>query len=95
MRRSIASDGRRGHVLVVARLCTTDLGTVLAGTVARASPIAVGEMKASVDGALGLFLQPVKHRWPCPEHIMAKLAGPSNAENNPNTNPNPNIYTAT
>ena len=22
-------------------------------------------------------------------------AGPSNAENNPNTNPNPNIYTAT
>jgi len=88
MRRSIAPDGRRGHVLVVARLCTTDLGTVLA-------PIAVGEMKASVDGALGLFLQPVKHRWPCPEHIMAKLAGPSNAENNPNTNPNPNIYTAT
>jgi len=43
------------------------------------------------------FLQPVKHRWPCPEHIMAKWAGPSNAENNPNTNPNPNlnIYTAT
>jgi len=49
-----------------------------------------------VDGAL--FLQPVKHRWPCPEHIMAKCAGPSNAENNANTNPNPNlnpnIYTA-
>ena len=44
-----------------------------------------------------LFLQPVKHRWPCPEHIMAKWAGPSNAENNPNTNHNPNlnIYTAT
>jgi len=26
---------------------------------------------------------------------MAKLAGPSNAENNPNSNPNPNIYTTT
>jgi len=42
-----------------------------------------------------LFVQPVKHRWPCLEHIMAKWAGPSNAENNPNTNPNPSIYTAT
>jgi len=40
-----------------------------------------------------LFLQPVRRRWPCPEHIMAKWAGPSNAENNPNTNPN--IYTPT
>ena len=30
-----------------------------------------------------LFLQPVKHRWACPEHIMA------------NPNPNSNIYTAT
>jgi len=36
---------------------------------------------AASGGAL--FLQPVKHRWPCPEHIMA----------NPNRNPNPNRNT--
>ena len=52
---------------------------------------------AFYDGAL--FLQSVKHRWPWPEHIMAKWAGPSNAENDANTNPNPNlnpnIYAAT
>ena len=26
-----------------------------------------------------LFWQPAKPRWACPEHIMAKWAGPSNA----------------
>ena len=44
----------------------------------------VTSSSSSSSGAL--FLQPVKHRWPCPEHIMA----------NPNPNANPNhIHTYT
>ena len=42
---------------------------------------------AQLQGAL--FRQPVWHRWPCPEHIMAN----PKPNPNPNTNPNPNPNT--